>query len=87
MRTNAFHRPRAARVSVMQTLLLLVAASLPAAVNAGASVKGAWVDGASRKQTFSRIVVVGISPNVDQRCPFERALATRLKNESTFAVA
>jgi len=87
VRTNAFDRPRAARVSVMQTLLLLVAASLPAAVNAGASVKGAWVDGASRKQTFSRIVVVGISPNVDQRCPFERALATRLKNESTFAVA
>lgn len=87
MRTNAFYRPYAVRVSVVQTLLFLVAASSTASVSAGASVKGAWVDGASRNQTFSRVLVVGITPNVDQRCPFERALATRIKNESTFAVA
>ena len=87
MRTKAFQRQRAARLPVLQTLLLLGAASLSASVSAGASVKGAWVDGASRKQTFARVLVVGISPNVDQRCPFERELATRIKNESTFAVA
>jgi hypothetical protein len=87
VRTNAFHRQSTARLPVMQTLLLLGAAGLSASVSAGTSVKGAWVDGASRKQTFSRILVVGISPNVDQRCPFERALVARLKNESTFAVA
>jgi len=87
VRIKTFRRQRAARLPVMQTLLLLGAASLSASVSAGTSVKGAWVDGASRKQTFSRILVVGISPNVDQRCPFERALVARLKNESTFAVA
>jgi hypothetical protein len=87
VRTSAFHRQSTARLRVMQTLLLLGAASLPGLLSAGASVKAAWVDGASRKQTFARVLVVGISPNVDQRCPFERALATRLKNESTFAVA
>jgi hypothetical protein len=87
VRTSALHRQSTARLRVMQMLLLLGAASLSGVVSAGASVKGAWVDGASRKQTFSRVLIVGISPNVDQRCPFERALATRLKNESTFAVA
>jgi hypothetical protein len=87
VRIKALPRQGAARLPVMQTLLLVGAAALSASVSAGASVKGAWVDGASRKQTFSRVLVVGISPNVDQRCPFERALATRLKNESTFAVA
>jgi hypothetical protein len=84
--TNAFTRQRTARLPVLQTLLLVGAAWLSASASA-ASVKAAWADGASRKQTFSRILVVGISPNVDQRCPFERALVARIKNESTFAVA
>ena len=87
MRNKTFQRQRAARLPVIQTLLLVGATTISASVGAGASVKGAWVDGASRKQTFSRVLVVGISPNVDQRCPFERALATRIKSESTFAVA
>jgi hypothetical protein len=83
VRTNAFHR----QLPVIQTLLLLGAAAVTASASAGASVKGEWADKASRKQTFSRILVVGISPNVDQRCPFERNLASRLKSESTVAMA
>jgi len=83
VRTNAFQR----QLPVMQTLLLLGAASLSALAYASASVKGQWADNASRKQTFSRIIVVGVSPNVDQRCPFERNLASRLKSESTVAMA
>ena len=83
MRTNAFHR----QLPVVQTLLLLGAAAITASVSASASVKGEWADKASRKQTFSRILVVGISPNVDQRCPFERNLAQRLKSDSTAAMA
>jgi hypothetical protein len=83
VRTNAFHR----QLPVVQTLLLLGAAAITASVSASASVKGEWADKASRKQTFSRILVVGISPNVDQRCPFERNLAQRLKSDSTAAMA
>ena len=83
MQTNGFIRHRNARLLVLQTLLLVGAAS----VSASASVKGEWVDKAARGKTFSRILVVGISPNIDQRCPFERNLAQRLKSESTVAMA
>jgi len=83
VRTNALNR----QLPFMQTLLFLGAAALSASVSASASVKGEWADNASRKQTFSRILVVGISPDVDRRCPFERNLASRLKSESTVAMA
>jgi hypothetical protein len=51
-----------------------------------ASVTGAWSDGAVRGQSFSRVLIVGISPDVNQRCPFERALASRIKSENTVAI-
>ena len=81
MRTKGFQR------QLVQTLLVVGAAALSASVSASASVKRAWGDKAERGQTFSRILVVGVSPNVDQRCPFERNLAQRIKNESTVAMA
>lgn len=84
MPTNAFH---GRRLPALRTLLLLGAASLAASAGASATVKSAWVDKAARGKTFSRILVVGVSPNVDQRCPFERNLASRLKSESTVAMA
>jgi hypothetical protein len=66
-------------------VLLLGAACLSASASA-ASVKSAWSDNVSRKQTFSRVLVVGISPDVDQRCTFERALAATIKSASTVAI-
>jgi hypothetical protein len=83
VQTIGFIRHRNARLLVLQTLLLVGAAS----VSASASVKGEWVDKAARGKTFSRILVVGVSPNIDQRCPFERNLAQRMKSESTVAMA
>ena len=82
MQTNAFQR----QLPVVKTLLFLCAAALSASVSASASVKGEWVDKAARGQTFSRIIVVGVSPNIDQRCPFERNLAQRIKSESPSTV-
>src|SRR5262245_7842106 len=76
---------RATRTSVLRGLLLLSAGVLFVSASYAASVSGEWADNASRKQTFSRILVVGISPNVDQRCPFERALAAKLKGPETMA--
>jgi hypothetical protein len=73
---------RAARPSLLS--LLLVAAWLPASTSQ-AQVKGAWADGASRDQSFARVLVVGISPDLNQRCAFERAMAGTLKSEGTAA--
>ena len=86
MRTQAFQRQRAARLPILQTLLLVGAAALSVGVSASASVKGEWVDKAARGKTFSRIIVLGVSPNIDQRCPFERNLAQRIKSESPSTV-
>jgi hypothetical protein len=86
VRTQAFQRQRAARLPILQTLLLVGAAALSVGVSASASVKGEWVDKAARGKTFSRIIVLGVSPNIDQRCPFERNLAQRIKSESPSTV-
>jgi hypothetical protein len=51
-----------------------------------ASVTGAWTEGVSHDQTFSRVLVVGISPDVDARCPFERAMAAKIRSASTVAL-
>jgi hypothetical protein len=51
-----------------------------------AHVSGGWADGASRSQSYSRIIVLGISPNIDERCSFEFVLASKLRSEVVEAV-
>ena len=84
MQTNVFHG-LTARPTVAGMLLLLGTAWLSASASA-ASVKSTWADNVSRKQSFSRVLVVGISPDVNQRCQFERTMASRLQSESTVAI-
>ena len=84
MSTNAVDQQRATHLSLLPALLLLSAGCLSASPRA--SVKGAWSDNASRDQSFSRVLVVGISPNLNARCAFERALASELKTADTVAI-
>ena len=81
MSTNAVDQ-RAARPPL---LLLLLGAGWLSASPSHAQVKGEWAQEASRDQSFSRVLVVGISPDLNQRCAFERAMAGKLKSESTAA--
>jgi hypothetical protein len=64
---------------------MLLAVGLLSASAGHAAVSGAWEEGASRDQRFERVLVVGISPDVNQRCAFERSMASQLKSESTQA--
>jgi hypothetical protein len=69
------------------TMLYVLGAALFAGfVQAKTTVKGAWQEGAPRKQSFSRVLVVGVSPNVNQRCAFEFFMASQLTSESVQAV-
>jgi hypothetical protein len=52
---------------------------------AGISAKGSWEDGVPH-QTFSRVLVVGVSPNRNLRCAFESTFASQLKSESTTVI-
>lgn len=85
MSTNTVDQQRTTRSSVIPALLLLSAGWL-AASPSYASVTGAWADDVARDQSFSRVLVVGISPNLNQRCPFERTLASKLKSANTVAI-
>jgi len=54
-------------------------------VEAKTTVKGTWAEGAPRKQEFTRVLVVGVSPNVNQRCAFESFMVSRLKSDAVQA--
>jgi hypothetical protein len=49
---------------------------------AGNSVRGAWQEGVPH-QTFSRLLVIGVSPDYNLRCDFEYAFASQLASPST----
>ena len=65
--------------------LLLLGTWLLAASPSHAQVKGGWSDGASRDQLFSRVLVVGLSPDLNQRCAFERSMAGQIRTGGTTA--
>lgn len=50
-------------------------------------VTSTWQEGAPREVVFTRVLVVGVSPNLKQRCAFEHVLAQRLDSESTTGIA
>ena len=85
MSVNAFDQQRVTRASFLPALLLFSVGWL-SALPSHASVTGTWSDDVSRDQTFSRVLVVGISPDVNQRCSFERALASKIKSDNTVAI-
>jgi hypothetical protein len=67
-------------------LCLIGAALFVGSVEARTTVKGTWQEGAPRKQSFSRVLVVGVSPNVNQRCAFEFFMASQLQSDSVEAI-
>ena len=78
---------RPVRSVAVGTMLYLIGAALfVGCVQAKTTVKGAWQEGAPRQQAFTRVLVVGVSPNVNQRCAFEFFMASQLKSESVQAI-
>ena len=61
--------------------LLLVIAGL-AGCTQSLKVTGAWNEGATRPQTFNKLLIVGVSPDYKQRCDFEWTLATTLRSDT-----
>ena len=84
MSTDAVYKPRTARLSLLSALVLLSAGWLFASPSY-ASVEGEWAENVSRDQSFSRVLVVGISADLNQRCAFERSMASKIKSATTEA--
>jgi hypothetical protein len=67
--------------------LPLAAALLAGCAGPQVKVTGTRQEGAPRDQVFARVIVVGVSPDLRQRCSFERYLATRIESTATVAMA
>lgn len=81
MRGSGFRLVNMKYASVESTLLILGAAWLSGCAGS-ASVKGAWQEPAPHP-SFSRVLIVGISTNFDQRCAFEFSMASWFSGGST----
>jgi len=73
------------RESILAPLLFAVAAL--AGCTQPIKVTGAWNEGATRPQTFKRLLIVGVSPEYSARCNFEYAMATLLRSAALKAIA
>jgi hypothetical protein len=74
---NPFSRP---------TLALIAAVLFSGCANQ-VKVTSDWQDGVPRDQSFARVLVVAVSPDGEQRCEFEHALAARIESASTATIA
>lgn len=71
------------------TRIITIVATAAAVVACGArtSVSGDWAEGATRREPFSHVLVVGVSPNSRVRRSFEVALAEKLATRGGKATA
>jgi hypothetical protein len=67
-------------------LLAIAAAGLSGCVQAPAKATGAWQPNVSHKQSFTRLIVVGVTPNVNQRCAFEFFMVSQITSDTVQAV-
>jgi hypothetical protein len=77
-----------ARPFVRRAIAAAGALVLAAAVAGCASrpqVSGNWAQGAAH-QGYSRVMVVGLSPDLDKRCPFERFMVAQIRALGTTAI-
>ena len=73
------------RNSILAPSLLVIAALASCAQPF--KVTGSWNEGATRPQTFKRLLIIGVSPEYSARCNFEYALATMLRSAALKAIA
>jgi len=69
------------------TFTCLLAIAVAACAGAPVKSDGQWVAGAAPGASFSRILVLGVSPDVNQRCAFEDSMVQGLQSEGVTAAA
>lgn len=80
------------RRQMKKTPRLVISSSLLAATAwlcgcSGVSVKGTWQDGASHNQTYTRLLLIGVSPDRDLRCAFEATFGSQLVSAATTVIS
>jgi hypothetical protein len=77
------HRAKRRQFAGAAISLTLLALSAWLCGCSGVSVKGTWQDEAARNQTYTRLLVIGVSPDRNIRCAFESTFASQLRSAST----
>ncbi len=81
----ADHQTPAQRAGLGACLVGLAVASLAGCTTPPVTTESAWGEGVPRNQTYSRLLVLGISPESNQRCAFERYLVETLRSAAVVA--
>ena len=76
---------RPSQRSLAVAALILTTAGL-AGCTQSIRATGNWAEGATRSQTFRKLLVVGVSPDYNQRCNFEWVLATKIRSANVEAI-
>lgn len=84
---SAANRPQMMKTYPSATCLRLLVLTIWLCGCSGISVKGTWQDGAPRNQTYTRLLVIGVSPDRNLRCAFESTFASQLRSASTTVIS
>jgi hypothetical protein len=69
--------------SVVRSTFLILSVAWFFGCAGSSSVKSAWQESAPRHQSFTSILIVGVSANFTQRCAFEWSMASQFGGTST----
>ncbi len=75
------------RKAVAGLALVLLAAGYLGGCTRPVVVDGAFSEGVARSGGFANLLVVGVSPDVNQRCAFEYSMTANLRSDSVKATA
>ncbi len=80
---DSFATHRAPRASGPSGLIVILAALVGLAGCTGnVAVDGNWAEGTARRGGFANLLVVGVSPDYNQRCAFEQSMAYSLRSST-----
>jgi len=82
------HEPRfPANARGLRALGLAIGlAALAGCASQPVRINSEWAKDAPRDQVYSRVLVVAVSPDPKQRCPFEGFLANQIRSQATAAI-
>lgn len=78
---------RTSRSRVLPFGLVLVITSCLAACTSTVKLDATWPEGPHHGAAFTNVLVIGVSPDRNVRCAFERALASKLRSKTVKATA
>lgn len=76
---------RMTRRAAPAALVLAAVAAVAGCAQPPVRAQGEWQEGAQRDQYYKRVLVVGVSPDYNQRCAFEGFVANQMRSEATTA--